>query len=249
MKQTSPFRLDGKTILITGASSGIGQATAIMASYMGAKTILLGRNCEKLKETYDQLNGPSHEIVVSELTEPHLLPDTFKQFNSLDGAVFSAGTAEVVPFRMINVDHITRIMNINFESPINCVKHLIKNKSLNKGASIVFITAVANHISPVGSAIYSASKAALEAAARSIALEVSKNRIRLNCLSPGYVQTPMFDQLAEKTKLDELINLTPLGIIQPKYIATSAIFLLSPASRWVTRSTLTVDGGLTIGVR
>lgn len=249
MKQTSPFRLDGKTILITGASSGIGQATAIMASYMGAKTILLGRNRTKLEETYAQLNGQSHEVVISELTEPHLLPDVFQHFSSLDGAVFSAGAAEVIPFRMTNDDHIARMMNINFESPVNCARLLIKNKSLNKGASIVFVTAIASHLAPVGSAIYSASKAALEAAARSMALEVCNNKIRVNCLSPGYVQTPMFEKLAKTTKMDELKNVAPFGIITPKYIASSAIYLLSEASRWVTRSTLIVDGGTTMGAR
>lgn len=249
MNPSSPFRLDGKTILITGASSGIGQATAIMASYMGAKTILLGRNQKKLEETYAQLNGQSHEIVISELTESNLLPDIFKNFCSLDGVVFSAGAAEVIPFRMTNDDHIARMMNINFASPVNCARLLIKNKSLNKGASIVFVTAIASHVAPLGSAIYSASKAALEAASRSIALEVSKNQVRVNCLSPGYVQTPMFDQLAKTTKLDDLTSIAPLGIIDPNHIASSAIYLLSPASRWVTRSTLIVDGGLTMSVR
>lgn len=249
MNQPSPFRLDGKRILITGASSGIGQATAIMASQMGAQVVLLGRNHRKLEETYSNLSGQSHEVIVSELTEPDLLVDIFKHLSCLDGAVFSAGAAEVAPFRMTTEDHLARMMKINFESPVNCVRHLIKNKSLNVGASIIFVTAIASHVAPVGSAIYSASKAALEAASRSIALEVAKHRIRVNCLSPGYVRTPMFDQLAKTTKLDELTSIAPLGISDPNHIASSAIYLLSEASRWVTRSTLTVDGGLTVGVR
>jgi NAD(P)-dependent dehydrogenase (short-subunit alcohol dehydrogenase family) len=245
----SPFNLHNKTILVTVASSGIGRASAIMASRMGAKLILTGRDISLLNESMGLLAGEGHQCFALDLKNESAIEDLIANCPEIDGSVFAAGVAEVVPFKMISLNHINRIMQINFEAPVLISQALYKNKKLLNGSSLVFITAGAEYISPIGSAIYSASKAALNAYVRSIALEISKMKIRANCVSPGYVNTPMLDKLVIQTSISEFLKLVPLGIIQPEEVASSVIYLLSDASRWITRSTLVVDGGLSIPVR
>ena len=142
-----------------------------------------------------------------------------------------------------------RLMLLNFSSAVTLSTNLHKNKKFTKSSSLVFVTAGAEYISPVGSAVYSASKAAITAYVRSISLELAKLKIRANCVSPGYVNTPMLEKLSATTSIAEYLKLVPLGVIEPEEVASCIVYLLSSASRWVTRSTLVVDGGLTIPVR
>jgi len=245
----SPYTLKNKTILVTGASSGIGYSAAIAASQMGARLFLTGRNSLLLDKCMSSLEGDGHKCLPLDLTAESAIENLVLACPEIDGVIFSAGIAEVVPFKMITEKHINRIMRLNFEIPVYISQALYKNKKLRTAASLVFITAGAEFISPVGSSIYSASKAALNAYVRSIALELAKIKIRANCVSPGYIETPMFEKLATQTSVSEFVKLVPLGIIQPAEVASSIVYLLSDASRWVTRSTLVVDGGLTISVR
>jgi NAD(P)-dependent dehydrogenase (short-subunit alcohol dehydrogenase family) len=215
----SPYSLEGRTILVTGASSGIGRACAVMASQMGARLVLTGRDAARLQETLTSLEGTDHIARTLDLNDPAAWTDWVQTMGPIDGLVYAAGIAQMSPFR------------------------------INPSASLVYISAVADRLAPVGSAIYSASKAALISAVRSLALEVARQRIRANCVTPGYVKTPMFDQLAGTASVEELVHLAPLGLIEPEEIASSVVFLLSNASRWVTRSNLVVDSGITIAAR
>jgi NAD(P)-dependent dehydrogenase (short-subunit alcohol dehydrogenase family) len=245
----SPFSLTGRTILVTGASSGIGRAVALMASEMGAQIILSGRDEQRLEDCKLSLPGQGHLILPLDLMDESAIQDFASQIPEINGMVFSAGIAEVVPFRMISTSHVSRVMQVNFNAPVYLTQALLKKKKFKPAASMVFISAISDHIAPAGSAVYSASKAALNAFVRSVALEVSKSRLRANCISPGYVKTPLLDRLSSTTSVDEMVKLAPLGLIQPDEVAASAIYLLSDASKWVTRSNLVVDGGLTIPIR
>ena len=244
-----PFSLEGMTILITGASSGIGRATAIMAAEMGAIVVITGRNEERLKQTLALMEGQEHVCLVEDFTINGASERLADQLPDLDGMVYAAGVAEIMPFRMINENHINRVMKVNFQVPIELTQKLLRKKKIRTGGSLVYVTAVADHVAPLGSAIYSASKGALASAVKSLALEVAKMKVRANCISPGYVRTPMFETLSTYSSLPENLKLAALGQIEPEEIASSIVYLLSPAARWVTRSSLIIDSGLTLGIR
>lgn len=245
----SPYSLEGRTILVTGASSGIGRACATLASQMGARLVLTGRDAARLQETLTALDGDCHSAHVMDLNDAAALPAWVQTLDPIDGLVYAAGIAQVAPFRMMSQRHIQSQMDINFKAPMLLTQALLKARKVNPKASLVYVAAVADHTAPVGSAIYSASKAALITAVRSLALEVAKQRIRANCVSPGYVKTPMFEHLTTTASVDDLVKLAPLGLIEPEEVAHSVAYLLSEASRWVTRSNLIVDSGITIPMR
>ncbi len=244
-----PFSLEGMNVFITGASSGVGRATAVMASQLGACVTITGRNEERLDQTLSALEGQGHRMIVEDLSSQGAYERLTEQLPELDGMVYSAGIAEIMPFRMINDGHIKRVMQLNFEAPIQITQNMMRRKKLRAGGSLVYVTAIADHAAPVGSAVYSASKAALATAVKSLALELAKTKVRANCLAPGYVRTPMYDKLGASSAIDEYLKLVPLGLIEPEEIASSAAYLLSPASRWVTRTSLVIDGGLTLRMR
>lgn len=245
----SPYSLEGRTILVTGASSGIGRACAVMASQMGARLVLTARDEMRLQETLAALEGAGHVARTLDLNDTATLPSWVQTMGPIDGLVYAAGIAQVAPFRMISERHFQSQMDINFKAPMFLTQALLKAKKINVNASLVYLSADAHHIAPVGSAIYSASKAALISAVRSLALEVAKQKIRANCVSPGYVRTPMFDQLATTTSVADMVRLAPLGLIEPEEVATCVTYLLSEGSCWVTRTNLVVDSGLTIPMR
>ena len=244
-----PFSLAGKRILVTGASSGIGRQVAITCAEQGASLIVSGRNAERLNQTLQSLLGDGHSAIRADLTDSVQLAALADGAGQIDGLFFSAGIAAIAPFRMVTEKHIRQIMSIDFEAPVMLVQRLIQRRQIRDGGSIVFNTAVAVHISPAGSAIYSAAKSALHASSRSIALEVAKNRIRVNCLQLGYIRTELLERLlAAGMSEEEIAALAPLGIGTVDDAACAAVFLLCDGSRWISRTALTADGGLTLRV-
>lgn len=243
------FSLEGKTILVTGASSGIGRASARLCADMGASLILTGRSQERLEETAQSLQTDNHRILAGDLTSPEFRQQLVDAVQPLDGCVFNAGAAELVPVRMVTEKHIDHIFSINYHAPMLLTQRLLLKKKINNNGSLVYVTARAEHIAPLATAIYSGAKAALNASVRTIALEYAKQGIRANCVSPGYVETPMLEKLQRIASLQDKIDLAPLGPISAEDVAQSICYLLSPASRWVTRSSLTVDSGLSLHVR
>lgn len=243
----NPFSLEGKRVLVTGASSGIGKQIAISCSQMGAAVVLVGRDQARLNATFLSLSGCGHLAIQADLKNQEDIGKIARQAGELNGLVHSAGCLKLVPFRMINQKHLENIFSTNVFAPLLLTKELLAKKQLAIGASIVFIGAVASEIGPIASAAYSASKAALLGAVRSLALEVVKQNIRANIISPGYVDTPMLEQLTSSgSQLDDLVSLAPLGLGSPEDIAYATVFYLSQASRWVTRTEFVIDGGLTI---
>lgn len=245
----SPFSLEGRTILVTGASSGIGEASARLCAEMGARVLACGRDAQRLGDVVAGLAGEGHQALVGDLTDPAARQAVVDAAASLDGCVFSAGAAALAPMRMVSQKHLDSIFAVNYDAPVLLTQALLAKRKLAGGASLVYVTAVAEHVAPNATGAYSGAKAALTATVRTIAVEVAKQGIRANCVSPGYVATPMLDGLQGVMSPQDKAALAPLGIIEPADVAASIAWLLAPASRWVSRTSLVIDSGLTLHVR
>jgi NAD(P)-dependent dehydrogenase (short-subunit alcohol dehydrogenase family) len=244
----NPFSLEGKTILITGASSGIGRTIAIECSKMGATVVITGRNEERLKETFSSLVGQNNFVIIGDIT----LHQTkiIESLPVLDGLVNAAGIIAIQPFQFISEEELKKIFEVNFFSPILLIKQIIKKKLLNKNSSIVFISSLAgNVIVSKGNAVYGASKSALMAIAKTMALELASKKIRVNSILPGMVKTEMmkrFLQSLTSEQLEEDEKKYPFGYGTPEDVAFAAVYLLSDASKWTTGSSLILDGGFSL---
>ena len=245
----NPFSLYGKTILITGASSGIGRATAIECSKLGAKLIITGRNIERLDETWEQLEGEGHFKIVANLTIENQQEDIVNSLPEIDGLVNSAGMLKSLPFHYISKNDLLEVFDTNFFAPVLLSQRIIKSRKLKKGGSIVFISSIEGPlITHAGNSIYSASKSAVSAMAKSMAIELASKNIRVNCVLPGMTETPLINiDFITKEQLDVDRALYPLRRYgKAEEIALSVIYLLSDASSWVTGSNLVIDGGITL---
>jgi NAD(P)-dependent dehydrogenase (short-subunit alcohol dehydrogenase family) len=242
-----PFSLAGKRILVTGASSGIGRQIAISCAQMGAQLVVSGRNPERLSATLAELEGEGHIQIAADLSRQEDLDLLVGDAGIVDGLVNAAGIAKLVPFRLISQQHIDQVFSSNAFAPMLLTKGLLAKKRIAPNGSIVFISSVASHIGPIASAAYAASKSALLGQMRTLALEVAKQGIRANCIAPGYVRTPLLDDLGQAGgNMAELLKLAPLGLGEPEDVAYATVFYLSDASRWITRNYFIVDGGLTV---
>lgn len=247
----NPFSLAGKTILVTGASSGIGQATAIACSNMGARVIAAARNEERLRATLSQLNAnvADHMMLLADLTSVEELEQLVKSLPQLDGAVLCAGNSVTLPLQFGSRDKFDEMFDVNFFAPVELLRLMYKKKVLQKGASVVLIASIGGtHSFMPGNGVYGASKAALNSIMKYAAREFSPRKIRVNSICPGMVDTPLIhrgtiteEQLAEDAKR------YPLGRYgRPDDIANGALFLLSDASSWLTGRDLVIDGGFSI---
>jgi NAD(P)-dependent dehydrogenase (short-subunit alcohol dehydrogenase family) len=244
----NPFTLEGKTILITGASSGIGRATAILCSKMGATLILTGRTASKLDEVFSKLFGEHHKKIVLDFEHPESINLLIDSIEGLDGLVHSAGITNPMPFVYTQSEELSRIMKINFDLPFSITRNLLKLKKINKNSSIVFVSSVMGFNSGMkGGSAYSASKGAISAFIRVLALELGLKKIRVNAICPGMVKTDFINDgffSQEQLQLDELKY--PLGYGTPEQVACSIVFLLGSGSSWITGTNLVIDGGVTI---
>ncbi len=246
------FLLTDKTILITGASSGIGKAAAILASQMGAHVIIHGRDFEKLNDTLSKLKpSDKHQIIQADLSNVDELMDFVKKCPSLDGVVHCAGIVKPVPAKFIQPKHIEEMFSINYNAVVLINSYLLQQKKINNEASIVLISTISTQHSYFGGALYISSKGALEAYSRSLGLEVVSKKIRVNTLSPAMVRTEIYENTLKSTLNEEhaqkYASTYPLGIGEPTDIANSIVFLLSNASKWITGTVIKMDGGLTLG--
>jgi len=247
MSAVDPFSLAGKRVLVTGASSGIGRQIAISSAQMGAQLVITARNAERLEETARALPGEGHQSVVADLSKEADIDRVVAGAGNLNGVVHAAGMARLAPFRMINRAQLDEQFSANTFAPILLTKGLLAKKRIEPNGSIVFISAIASHMGPVATGVYSATKGALLGAMRSLGLEVVKQGIRANCIAPNYVRTPMLDGLSRGGGgIDVGLDQTPLGMGEPEDVAYAAVFFLSDASRWITRNYFIIDGGLTV---
>jgi len=245
----NPFTLENKTILVTGASSGIGKAIAIECAKMGAKVVVTGRNEARLQETHSLLEGDQPDYIVADLSVNEDVVRVSKELSTLNGLVNCAGLTKVAPFPFATRDSFEEVMNVNFFAPTELTRLLVKSKKIGKGSSIVFISSVSGvYCSAVASSIYSASKGAVNGLVKGIALDLASKGIRVNCVNPGMIDTHIFsegkitqEQLKEDT---ERYPLKRYG--KPEEVAYAVIYLLSDASAWTTGSNLLIDGGYTL---
>jgi NAD(P)-dependent dehydrogenase (short-subunit alcohol dehydrogenase family) len=245
----NPFSIEGKTIFVTGASSGIGRATSIECSKMGAKLIISGRNPPALQETFDQLEGIGHIQILADLVNAQDVANIVDQLSSLDGVVHCAGFTITTPFQFVNEKDLSAIMQVNFMAPALISQALIKKKKLNKGASVVFISSVSGvYCSSIGGSMYSASKGAINGLVKGMALDLASKGIRVNCVNPGMINTNIFAEgVITKEQLNEDKKRYPLNRYgQPEEVAYAIIYLLSDATKWITGSNLLIDGGYTL---
>lgn len=243
------FSLANKTILITGASSGIGAATAIECAKQGANVVISGRNSEKLSAIYEQLVGEGHISIACDMCNPDDVQMLCDQLPALDGMVFCAGITRTIPVKRIKKEDISDIFSTNLTSPIEIVNQLVKQKKVNKGGSIVFISSISSSYADMGNSVYAATKGGLISFSRVLALELASKGVRANCVRPGFVAgTGMTEGLSKLS--EEQIEMErkkyPLGFGETSDIANGIIYLLSDASKWVTGTTLTIDGGITL---
>lgn len=240
------INLENKTFLITGASSGIGEATALLCDSLGARLILTGRNEERLKQTQLRLKKPCL-IIPADLSKTEDVARLVADIGPIDGLVHAAGIVKPVPVKYLKTKNINEIFDINFNSAVLLCSELSANKKINRSASMVFISSVSAHHPYIGGAMYGASKAALEAYSRSLALELAGKGIRANVIAPALVRTAIFQQTELASSEDEFKKHQaqyPLGFGEPEDVANCIAFLLSSASRWITGTTIKMDGGL-----
>ena len=241
----NPFSLEGKTILVTGASSGIGRSTAIECSRMGARLILTGRNEQRLKETLDALEGFGHQIIVADVTNSEDISNLVSILPPLDGFVCNAGITKRRPISFIKEEELREVFEINTIACFMLTKAISKAKKLNKNASIVFTSSKAARVVSPGNSMYAASKAAIESFSRSCALEFATKGIRSNCVLPGMVETHLISNgtLSTEDLERDKENYLLKRYGKPEEIAWAIIFLLSDASAWITSTSMEVSAG------
>ena len=245
----NPFSLENKTILVTGASSGIGQATAVACARMGADVVITGRDAERLQRTSDMMPNGAKSQEVADLTNADDLKRLVAAMPALDGAVLCAGNSTTLPLQFGSREKFDGMFDVNFFAPVELLRLLYKKKVLNKGGSVVLIASIGGtHSFMPGNGVYGASKAALNSVMKYAAREYAARKVRVNSICPGMVDTPLIhrgtiteEQLAEDAKR------YPLGRYGlPDDIANGAIYLLSEASCWLTGHDLVIDGGFSI---
>lgn len=245
----NPYTLQGKTILVTGASSGIGKATAIECSKLGAKLIITGRNENRLCATLSELEGKGHIYIIADLSKDEGISSLLNQLPPINGLVLAAGIVEMWPVLFATRQRIEKIFNTNLFSPIELARSILKKKLHEKDFSIVAISSIAGTDS-IGTAngIYGAGKAALSSFLKYIALECASKSVRVNTISPGMILTPMHTEgTIEEEKLQKMIQNVPIkrwGL--PQDIAYAAVYLLSDASSYMTGADIKIDGGITL---
>lgn len=245
----NPFSLFGKTILVTGASSGIGRAIALACSQMGATLIITGRNSYRLMETFHSLEGKNHQQLSADLEIENDLKTLVESLPKLDGFVSNAGIVKSLVLNLTEDEDVNEIMKINTLVPIQLTRLILQHKKLNKGASLVYISSInGNNCSSVGTSIYAASKSALTGFMKSVALELAPRGIRANCINPGMIETDIFKNASfgeDEFKKD--IQKYPLKRYgKPEEVAYAAVYLLTNTTQWITGSSLLIDGGYTL---
>lgn len=243
----NPYSLQGKVVLLTGASSGIGRATAIECSRLGATVVITARNENRLRETFDMLSGDGNQMILCDLADDEAINKLVEEVPHLDGLVNNAGYQEYLPVPFIKKDKLEAIMSVNTIAPIALLQKLLRAKKITKGASIVFTSSLAGlGINAPGNSMYAATKGAISAFVTGAAIDLAPKKIRVNAVCPGMVNTAIMDYgtVGEEELKADAANY-PLGRYgEPEDIAYAIIYLLSDASSWVTATNLVIDGGV-----
>lgn len=247
----NPFTLEGKTIIITGASSGLGRQCAIDCSRMGARIALIARNEERLAETLASMEGSGHGVYPYDLKHiegiRELIREITNRHGRVDGLLHAAGLSSVTPLKLVKPSMYEDFFTTNVYTSIELAKEITRMGNYTKGAcSLVFFASIMGVVGEKGKTIYSATKGALISAVRSLACELAEKGVRINCVSPGAILTPINARqpyMVDPERRKALEDKHPLGLGRPEDISSTCIFLLSDASRWITGQNIIVDGG------
>lgn len=246
MSMINPFNLVGKTILITGASSGIGRATAVECSRLGAKLIVSGRNEQRLEETMSLLAGEGHRMVAGDLTVESDLERIVAESESFDGMVLCSGQGMMLPVQFSTREKLVNVFDTNFFYPLELLRLSLKKKKLNKGGSVVAVSSMGGtHFFTVGNGIYGASKAALDSYMKFCARELAPKGIRVNTVLPAMIDTPLIHRgaVSEEDHQKDALTYPLKRYGRPEEVAYAIIYLLSDAAAWVTGTSMVIDGG------
>ncbi len=249
----NPMDLTGRGVLVTGASSGLGRATAVLLSRLGAKVCLLGRDAGRLQETLDRIEGHGHESCCFDLDEcdklPELLTDLVSRFGCLSGLVHSAGVLQTKPLQVSRAADFEALYRTNVVAASQLLRGLTRRGVADpRGCSVVLVGSVMSSVGAAGKSAYAASKAAVLGLVRCAALELARHAIRVNAVLPGSFESAMTQQDARQLtpeQIRDVQKLHPLGSGNAEDVGHAVAFLLANASRWITGSSLTVDGGYT----
>src|SRR5262245_12839307 len=242
----------GKTLVVSGASSGLGRAISLELASRGAQLILIGRNTERLEETAHMLAGGSHQTLAMDLTRHDEILTLIKAVTNgkrLYGLCHSAGILELLPLSANKPNKIKSVFDTNYVAGMELARAGCLFDVMEEiGGSVLFVASISARMGEPGQSAYAGSKGALVASARAMAVELARRKIRVNVLSPGLVQTEMAARSLKtltQAQFQMVVNAHPLGIGQPEDIAHAACFLLSPRSKWITATDLVIDGGRT----
>lgn len=247
----NPFSLEGKCILVTGASSGIGRGIAVACAQMGAQVVLSGRNESRLHETLDSMEGEGHLVLCGDLNSEDTRNEIVEKMPALNGVAYCAGISQIQMAKFMDLSSLEGIFQTNVFSPLMLNTLLLKKKKIQKNSSIIFISSISGvYRSQIGEGCYGATKAALVGFVKSLALEVSAQGIRVNTIHPGVVETPLLEVsngTFGEEELETLRQKYPLKRFgKPEDIAHCSVYLLSDASSWMTGSNILIDGGFTL---
>ncbi len=238
-----------KTILITGASSGIGKQAAISITKQGGKVIISGRDKKKLDNSFAELKGTDNQLIVADLKSEAQIQNLVDIIPELNGIVHCAGIIGPTPAKFIQQENIDKIFRINFEVPVLLTAKILKFKKLLNNSSIVFMSTVATKSPYFGGSLYNSSKSAIEAYSMTLALELVNKGIRSNCISPGLVNTPLISEPAKEGQMEivedslqRYLKKYPMGIGEPEDVANTIVFLLSDESKWISGTNITMGG-------
>lgn len=246
MEKYNPFSLQGKKILITGASSGIGRSIALECSKMGAELIIIGRDAVRLKETFDKLESSGNEFKCADLTSSEDIDELVKLLPHLDGVVHCAGIIKRVPLKLISENTYDQMLKVNLMAPVILTRKIYKAGLLKPYSSIVLISSVGADSASLGNIMYMTTKGGLNSFMKGSALELASEGIRVNSVAPGMIKTNLTKGIPDD-ELQKDVKRYPLGRYgTPEEVAYAVIYLLSDASKWMTGSILKIDGGLTI---
>jgi len=245
------INLTGKRILITGASSGIGKAISQLSAFLGASLILLGRNIERLEETFYSLQGDGHEYYSVDVTDylktDEIIRSTVRSNGVLSGFVHSAGIEKTLPFKASTPKLFKEVFETNVFAGFEIARIISQKGIINtNGASYIFISSVKGKLGDIGNVIYCSSKSALLSGTKAMALELAPKKIRCNCVLPGIVRTEMVERLFNSIPTESMNNVIskhPLGLGKPEDVAALVCFLLSDQAKWITGSEYIIDGG------
>ena len=248
----NPMDMVDRRVLVTGASSGIGRETAILLSQLGARVMLVSRNQSGLEETKSLLAGSGHRVEPYDLRSLDDIPCWMKrmshEFGTLSGLVHCAGLQMTLPVRQVTAAKVTKVMEINVMAAVMLAKGIRQRGVFAPPGSIVFLSSVMGLVGSAGRSVYSSTKSALIGLTKSLAVELAHEGMRVNCVAPAFVATAMFQELKDHLTDEQFAKIEsahPLGIGTVRDVANAVAFLLADTGRWITGTTLVVDGGYT----